>query len=940
MNLVEELIDRIYEDVVGKKIIGIYPGRFQPPGPHHFKTYEWMTSKFGKDNVYISTSNEVDPINSPLNFNEKKEIWMKYGVPSNKIVQVKSPYRSDEIIKSLPIGTIVVFGFGEKDAERFNVGKKKDGSPSYLQSYEKNKSNLLDYTKHSYLIVIPHFSCKVNGVELSGTKIRSLLATDRSEKMFVDVFGWYDQKIHSNLIKKLRPSLTEGGGIFGDTSAVKKQNLDATIQTVLRDNGMLGVPYAKIGNVDKPLLGDIDIAIDTSDMLRFLRLPPTTTKDELFKSIESKLKGVKIAKGLNQFHLIGVAPNQRFINSTGQEENKPATVQVDVMLGNRKWREKYSSGAPESEYKAKFRNIFIAEMLSKIIEDEGISGMKRKYLISPAEGFFLQKFVIDAKGNRKEISREIQSEDMDFVAEFLFGKGKTFSDINTFEKVHKLFNSNSFRFPKFRNEILTAFKENMKTSQKSDPTIKHPVLNEGGKISIQRFSGANEMGDIDFLMFLQRIFPMVKNGKIDLSVSDKATVTEKLDASPCMWGYDDAGKFYMESANSGEITIDKAERFNNPFTVHFYEALKFLNSYQPFQNRALTVYRKFGAYKVTSEMFPVLTHKGDELGDIVFCSTKYNRSKLGNKGAFVCFSATSQKGEDSILEMLESSSDSEWKIYNIHTHGKLSKEGLIFDIAGIQSLITNPIKLGSAIDLLKSRKDSIEKDAIKKVITKVKSDLQSVLNDYAERINTFLSSDRNRKYPVEGVVLKVQLPDGDVFIKGTSRIFNQIAEKTWGTRKEAGSVEKVFDGNFLKNVLGLSTSHSATINKAVSAARSVNGSRNDEGTLNNIALSVYNQLRDSGVNVSSSEVKRKAIESINSAFSEFNATSNKWNEQKRQSGLDPDTVSKTDNQLSFLSNKLNSIKTEVINSKYTGTNFVIYLLRLFIDKKIKQSTDN
>ena len=307
-----------------------------------------------------------------------------------------------------------------------------------------------------------------------------------------------------------------------------------------------------------------------------------------------------------------------------------------------------------------------------------------------------------------------------------------------------------------------------------------------------------EMTDAEFLTFLQKIQPLVKKGKMDLSVSDQASVTEKLDGSPCKWGLNAQGQFFMESANSGEVTIAGAEKFNNPFVGHFYEGLKFLNSYRPFQAKLQAVKKKHGAFKVTSEMFPVLTHKGDELGDIVFASTKYNKSKLGNKGAFVCFNATCEKhgdaGSDEIIDMVENTTDPEWKVYNIHKHGSLDRQGLMFDVSGLQDLVKSPEKLQQAEVLLKSRKDSPEKDALKKIIRQLKDQMQSVLNTYAERINTFLSADASRKYPVEGIVLRIDLPEEPIFIKGTSEIFHKIAERTWGTRKAVGNAEKVFLG--------------------------------------------------------------------------------------------------------------------------------------------------
>ena len=54
--LVEEIIKPILEANSNiKKVVGIYGGRFQPFGPHHLKTYEWLKTKV--DEAYITTSN-------------------------------------------------------------------------------------------------------------------------------------------------------------------------------------------------------------------------------------------------------------------------------------------------------------------------------------------------------------------------------------------------------------------------------------------------------------------------------------------------------------------------------------------------------------------------------------------------------------------------------------------------------------------------------------------------------------------------------------------------------------------------------------------------------------------------------------------------------------------------------------------------------------------
>lgn len=936
--LVNEVIENLYiEASSNQKIFGIYPGRFQPPGPHHFKTFQWMESKFGKGNVFVATSNVTDPTKSPLSFDEKKSIWMKYGVNPDRIVQVKNPYMASEILNVLPEGSVIVFGYGKKDTERFSVGKKKDGSPSYLQWYDDNKNNLEDHTKRGYLIITPHFSVKVGGTEMSGTEIRNLIASDPSAETFKNIFGWYDKKIHDLLVKKFKFSetLSEGGHMFdAEMSMVRGKNADDVIKQVLKQNGLGNVPFSKIGNYQKPLLGDIDIAIDTNDILKHLGLPPTATKDELFDALKINMPNAVLSKGLYQFHLQGEAKKQPFINPDGTEENKPALVQVDVMLGIRKWRERWYSGAPTSEYKAKFRNMFIAEIVSKIVEDVGIQGLKQKHMITPAEGFFLQKFTMDAKGKKKEVSRELKSDDIDFVAKFLFGDNASWADIDTFEKAYTMFKGERFKFPEKRDEIISAFKQTLDQTKKSEPDVKLPKLTE--KQHIQRFSGPSEMTDSEFLTFLQKVQPLVKQGKLDLSVEDRASITEKLDGSSCSWGANDRGQFYLESANSGPITILEVERFNNPFTFHYYETLKFLSSYEPFQLRLKKAFESSGPFKVTAELFPVLTHKGDAFGDIVFCSTRYNRRLLGEKGTFVCFNS-----EPDVLSTLVAPNDPMWKVYDINTHGRLPAQGLVFDLKGISDLVDDPVKLRQAITLIGTRgkAQAAERDALKQVITKVRPQLQAVLNRYAEKINTFLSNPSNGKsYPVEGVVLKVKAPDGeDLFLKGTSEIFSKIAAKTWGPRKEAGNVEKVFDGKFLTDVLGLSTSNPASLNKAVANAKAKVGYNGDDVSKNKVAMEVYQQLKGS-VELDPKELKTKALKSLQDAAQQLRTIQNGWDSSRGE--LDPDTVDKTNKQLDFLSNRLRTIATAIKAPKYQGIDYIIYLLRLFIDKRMGGTEEN
>jgi len=202
---------------VKRKII-LYPGRFQPMGRHHAEVFKALQGKYGAEKVYIVTSNKVSPPRSPLNFEEKKEIMIKHGIPESQILQVVSPYRVGEIADQFDSeGDVIIYAVGKKDMDespRFKNldGKKRDGSPTYLRSYTKNEKNLEPFENHAYITVAPHISIKLpNGEEMSGSTLRDVMRNLTPES-FKEAMGWFDKNIYELLqskFKKPQESLSE-----------------------------------------------------------------------------------------------------------------------------------------------------------------------------------------------------------------------------------------------------------------------------------------------------------------------------------------------------------------------------------------------------------------------------------------------------------------------------------------------------------------------------------------------------------------------------------------------------------------------------------------------------------------------------------------------------------------------------------------------------------
>ena len=116
---------KVNEQKEVKKVVVIYPGRFQPFGPHHKKVFDALSKRF--DDAFITTSNIQQMPRHPLNFNEKVKHMVKMGVPKNKIIQERVPYVADNALKKFGKDTAVVYAVGRKDRGRFNMGKKKSG---------------------------------------------------------------------------------------------------------------------------------------------------------------------------------------------------------------------------------------------------------------------------------------------------------------------------------------------------------------------------------------------------------------------------------------------------------------------------------------------------------------------------------------------------------------------------------------------------------------------------------------------------------------------------------------------------------------------------------------------------------------------------------------------------------------------------------------------
>ena len=212
----EKLLREQQEDSNIKKVIAIYPGRFQPAGRHHAAAYNWLKTTFGAEETYVATSGKVEAPKSPFTFEEKQSILGAHGIPAEKIVKTNNPYKAEEITAQFdPETTAVVFMVGEKDMKedpRFkNVGGNlKSGKPAYFKSFDDHQGRLAPLNKHGYIVVAKHVALPVPGHgEMSGTALRAFLGT-ADQDQFKSIMGFYDEEIYKMIQARLKEANQEG----------------------------------------------------------------------------------------------------------------------------------------------------------------------------------------------------------------------------------------------------------------------------------------------------------------------------------------------------------------------------------------------------------------------------------------------------------------------------------------------------------------------------------------------------------------------------------------------------------------------------------------------------------------------------------------------------------------------------------------------------------
>jgi hypothetical protein len=219
-----------YVAEAGPQLVVFYSGRFQPFHLGHGEVFRELQSKFGRDNVFIATSNKVELPKSPFNFSEKVQFMHAAGIPSDRIIQVVSPYQLPDPPFN-PANTIFIVAVGAPDRDRLRPDSvKKDGNPGYYKTFESlDKCTTAD--KHGYVYIADekHKVIKLGNEQVDvshGTPSRAAWNAVRDNpkgraEYLLQMFGRDDPEL-GRILDKIPQAVNEEAGGVGVIASNKQ----------------------------------------------------------------------------------------------------------------------------------------------------------------------------------------------------------------------------------------------------------------------------------------------------------------------------------------------------------------------------------------------------------------------------------------------------------------------------------------------------------------------------------------------------------------------------------------------------------------------------------------------------------------------------------------------------------------------------------------------
>lgn len=229
-----------------KKLV-IMAGGFHPPHLGHMALYNAAKKQFPDADVYVAATNDTSK--RPFPFEIKAKLAQLAGVDPGHFIQVKSPFRPEEITKAYnPDDTELIYVRSEKDIGESPKpgGVKKDGSPAYLQPFQNQ--SIQPMSKHAYIAYLP--TVEFAGGITSATEIRNRWP-DLSEEQKVQLVNTLypktkqNQRLAANVIKLLNLAIQGNNQGINESICAKHISPSGAETTMCPDDDDYEINYGK-----------------------------------------------------------------------------------------------------------------------------------------------------------------------------------------------------------------------------------------------------------------------------------------------------------------------------------------------------------------------------------------------------------------------------------------------------------------------------------------------------------------------------------------------------------------------------------------------------------------------------------------------------------------------------------------------------------------------
>lgn len=179
----------------GKKVVIIYPGKFQPFYKKQAQIYNKLKDEYPQAEVFISTSGSTNPSNAPFNFEDKQKLMLASGIDPKMSLEVAQPYKAPEIISRYSKkDTILIFVVS-------NAMKLDYLNNPYYQKF-KSLEKCQPLSENAYIMSLPKSDINYG----TSSKIRDAFRNaneGKRKQILVDLYGSYKPDIHKIFNEKL-----------------------------------------------------------------------------------------------------------------------------------------------------------------------------------------------------------------------------------------------------------------------------------------------------------------------------------------------------------------------------------------------------------------------------------------------------------------------------------------------------------------------------------------------------------------------------------------------------------------------------------------------------------------------------------------------------------------------------------------------------------------